>query len=215
MDNYRHKGLRSKLVSALIEKGISDKSVLGAINSVPRHLFLDKAFEEQAYKDKALPIANGQTISQPYTVAFQTQLLSPQPQEIILEIGTGSGYQAAVLSHLCKKIYTIERHETLYKSTSTLLPRLGYRSVRTLFGDGYLGSVRFAPFDKILVTAGAENIPQALLDQLKVGGILVIPKGNAESKTMLEVIKTGPENYEIKKHGQFKFVPFLSGTVTI
>lgn len=213
MDNYRHKGLRRQLVEILEGKGITNAKVLAAIGQVPRHLFLDNAFEEQAYKDKALPILSSQTISQPYTVAYQTELLDPQPTDKVLEIGTGSGYQAAVLSHLCKKIYSIERQEALFQYTSAKLPQLGYQGIRTLFGDGYLGSERFAPFDKILVTAGASFIPPALLEQLKVGGYLVIPSGSTEVKTMVRVIKTDVDSYKEESYGEFKFVPFLEGTV--
>ena len=211
MDNYRHKGLRRQLIEILREKGITDERVLESIGTVPRHLFLDKAFEEQAYKDKALPILVSQTISQPYTVAFQTQLLDVQKTDKVLEIGTGSGYQAAVLSHLCKKIYTIERHKALYEHTDALLPQLGYTSIRTLHGDGYKGSPRFAPFQKILVTAGATEVPEALLQQLVTGGYLVIPLGASETKTMLRIIKTGDDTYEEESFGHFKFVPFLKG----
>lgn len=212
-DNYRHKGLRKQLVSEVESKGITSRRVLAAINTVPRHLFLDKAFEEQAYKDKALPILSGQTISQPYTVAYQTELLDPQPSDKILEIGTGSGYQAAVLSHLCKKIYSIERQEQLYNHTAQLLNSLGYTSIRTLYGDGYQGSPRFAPFDKILVTAGATFVPPALLEQLVIGGYLVIPSGQSEVKTMVRITKTSEDTHETESFGEFRFVPFLEGTV--
>lgn len=213
MDTYRHKGLREQLISELLSKGISSQATLNSIASVPRHLFLDKAFEEQAYEDKALSIASGQTISQPYTVAFQTQLLDPQPTDLILEVGTGSGYQAAVLSGLCQKLYTIERHRSLYEHTATLLNRLGYVSIRTLHGDGYKGAPRFAPFDKIMVTAGARQVPVALLTQLKVGGQLVIPSGMGEDKQMLRILKKGEDDYETDSFGIFRFVPFLEGKV--
>lgn len=215
MDSYRHKGLRIKLIQLLKEKGITNRAVLESINNVPRHLFLDKAFEEQAYLDKALPINDGQTISQPYTVAFQTQLLDPQPSDLILEIGTGSGYQAAVLSGLCKKIYSIERHESLCVQTQKKLQQIGFGSVRTKFGDGFLGWPRFAPFDKIIITAGASTIPQDLKTQLKVGGIMVIPFGSGQVKEMLKIEKIDAENYDITSHGSFKFVPFLEGIVKI
>jgi protein-L-isoaspartate(D-aspartate) O-methyltransferase len=211
MDSYRHKGLRKKLIQTLTEKGINNPRVIEAMNLVPRHLFLDKAFEEWAYKDQAFPIGSGQTISQPYTVAFQTQLLDPQPHEKILEIGTGSGYQAAVLSHLCKKIYSIERHKDLYINTSGLLNRIGYKSVRTLLGDGYKGAPRFAPFDKVIITAGASSIPDTLLEQLKVGGHLIIPVGISEDKTMKKITKIDIDQYEEQSFGIFHFVPFLQG----
>ena len=213
MDSYRHKGLRRQLVEIVKDKGITSAQVLDAIGRVPRHLFLDKAFEEQAYKDKALPILANQTISQPYTVAYQTELLDPRPTDKILEIGTGSGYQAAVLSHLCKKIYSIERQEALFKYTSGKLPEIGYENIRTLYGDGYQGSERFAPFDKILVTAGASFIPPALVEQLKVGGYLVIPFGDKEVKTMLRISKTDSDSYKEEAYGEFRFVPFLEGIV--
>ncbi len=212
MDSYRHKGLRSKLITILKDKGISDQRVIAAMSLVPRHLFLDKAFEEWAYRDQAFPIGCGQTISHPYTVAVQTQLLDPQPTDKILEIGTGSGYQAAVLSHLCKKIYSIERHEPLYRNTSVLLARIGYRAIRTLHGDGYLGADRFAPYDKILITAGASTVPDTLLQQLRVGGYLVIPIGEGDDKTMKRITKIAEDKYSEESFGVFHFVPFLEGT---
>jgi len=207
MDSYRHKGLRRQLVKQLITKGITDEAVLKAIGAVPRHLFLDTAFEEQAYMDKALPISSNQTISQPFTVAFQTQLLNVSKKDRVLEIGTGSGYQAAVLTHLCRRIYSIERHESLYLETTAMLKRSGYESVRTLHGDGYAGAPRFASFDRIIVTAGAEEVPQALLDQLVIGGIMVIPAGDDEVKQMYKITKVDSEQYEKEIHGQFRFVP--------
>ena len=210
-DSYRHKGLRRQLVNQLIKKGITDDNVLNAIGSVPRHLFLDKAFEEQAYMDKALPISSDQTISQPYTVAFQSQLLDVGPKDKVLEIGTGSGYQAAVLTHLCRRVYSIERHESLYRDTAARLKRCGYESVRTLHGDGYKGAPRFAPFDRIIVTAGASEIPQDLLDQLVIGGILVIPSGHTDIKQMYKIIKIDADQYDKEIHGDFRFVPFVKG----
>lgn len=211
MDTYRHKGLRKKLVDILIQKGITNKKVLSSIANIPRHLFLDSAFEEQAYMDKALPIICNQTISQPYTVAFQTELVDPQPTDKILEIGTGSGYQAAVLSTLCQKIYSIERHKRLFEHTAKLLPKIGFSKVRTLFGDGYKGSIRFAPFDKIIITAGASTIPELLLSQLKIGGFMIIPFGESEKKTMLRITRTTEAEYSRESFGSFKFVPFLEG----
>lgn len=213
MDSYRHKGLRKALIASLREKGISNEAVLEAMNKVPRHLFLDKAFEEWAYKDQAFPIKAGQTISQPYTVAFQTQLLEPDHSEKVLEIGTGSGYQACILSLLFKKVYTIERLKVLFDSTEKLLKTIGYSRIRTLYGDGYKGAPRFAPFDKILVTAGATSIPKTLLEQLKVGGFLVVPVGTGEDKEMVRIHKTGPDSYEKESFGIFRFVPFKKGTV--
>jgi len=212
-DNYRHKGLRKKLIAILKKKGISNKEVLDAIGKIPRHLFLDKAFEEWAYKDQAFPIGSGQTISQPYTVAYQTQLLDPKQNDKILEVGTGSGYQACVLSLLCKKIYSIERQKTLFDQTNKLLKKIGFESIRTLYGDGYQGAPRFAPFDKILITAGATTVPDALLEQLKVGGYLVIPIGAGDDKTMTRIIKLSDSKYKTEEYGLFRFVPFKEGTV--
>lgn len=213
MDSYRHKGLRKALVSSLRPKGIYNEAVLDAMMKVPRHLFLDRAFEEWAYKDQAFPIREGQTISQPFTVAFQTQLLEPDKSEKVLEIGTGSGYQACILYHLFKKVYTIERLKTLFDSTQKLLKDIGYERIRSLYGDGYKGAPRFAPFDKILVTAGASSIPKTLLEQLKIGGYLVVPVGQGDDKEMLRIKKTGEESYEKESFGIFRFVPFKKGTV--
>lgn len=213
MESYRHKGLRKALIELLKKKGINNKPILDAINKVPRHLFLDKAFEEWAYKDQAFPIKAGQTISQPYTVAFQTLLLEPNHEEKVLEIGTGSGYQASILSHLFKKVYSIERQIELYESTSELLSKIGYNKVRTLFGDGYQGAPRFAPFDKILVTAGATEIPKLLLEQLKIGGYLVVPVGLTDDKSMLRIKKISDSEFEQESFGIFRFVPFKEGVV--
>ncbi len=212
MDSYKHKGLRSKLTATVKAKGITDKKVLNAINLLPRHLFLDKAFEEWSYKDQAFPIGEGQTISQPYTVAFQTELLELNPNDKVLEIGTGSGYQACILSLLCKRVYSIERQRQLFLKTSDLLRQIGYGSIRTLFGDGYKGAPRFAPFDKILITAGASSIPQDLIDQLKIGGYLVLPLGEGDSKTMTRITKTSEDQIKREVFGEFRFVPFLEGT---
>jgi len=213
MDSYRHKGLRLKLIESLRDKGIFNDRILEAMNAVPRHLFLDKAFEDWAYKDQAFSIACDQTISQPYTVAYQTHLLDPQPEDKILEIGTGSGYQASVLSLLCKKIYSIERHKELFEKTTALLSSIGFQKIRTLHGDGYFGAPRFAPYDKIMVTAGAKFIPESLIQQLKIGGYLVIPIGSGDDKTMTRVLKTTETEYTTEEYGKFKFVPFAEGTV--
>ena len=211
MDSYRHKGLRKKLVKKLREKGIKDDRILNAIGTIPRHRFIDPAFDDWAYKDVAFPIGSGQTISQPYTVAYQTQLLDISGKEKVLEIGTGSGYQACVLAELGVKVYTIERQEKLFKKTYDLLIELGYQRIRTLLGDGYKGAPKFAPFDRILVTAGATEIPQALLDQLKPGGILVIPVGEGETQKMLKVTKDKNGIITEEEFGRFSFVPFLPG----
>jgi len=211
-DNYRQRGLRKQLVVELSQKGIQNKQVLEAIMAVPRHLFLDKAFEEWAYKDNAFPIDCDQTISQPYTVAFQTSLLDLQPKDKVLEIGTGSGYQACVLLEMGVKVYTIERHKTLYDKTEKLLTKIGYKSIRTFFGDGYLGLPRFAPFDKILITAAVPEIPSTLIDQLKPGGILVIPlDDHKQSQTMMRVYKLHDGSLKKESFGQFRFVPMLQG----
>ena len=210
-DSYRHKGLRKKLVEIVRSKGISDEKILQAIFKIPRHYFLDDAFSEWAYKDVAFPIDADQTISQPYTVAFQTQLLEVKPKEKILEIGTGSGYQAAVLIELGAKVYTIERQKKLFEKTNKFLNEIGYNTIRTFFGDGYLGLPRFAPFDKIIITAGASEIPNELLKQLKVGGIMVIPYGNGDVKDMIKLVKIDDKNIRREKHGKFRFVPFKTG----
>lgn len=213
LDNFRHKGLRKKLVETIRSKGIRNEAILDAINEIPRHLFLDKAFEEWAYKDQAFPIGQGQTISQPYTVAFQTELIDPQADDKILEIGTGSGYQACVLAKLCKKVYTIERQKQLFEKTNKLLASLGFERIRTLFGDGYLGAPRFAPFNKILITAGATQIPQKLLDQLEIGGYMVIPLGLKDDKVMTRITKEGEDKFTSEEFGLFRFVPFKEGLV--
>ncbi len=211
-DNYRQRGLRKQLVLELSQKGIQNKQVLEAIMAVPRHLFLDKAFEEWAYKDNAFPIDCDQTISQPYTVAFQTSLLDLQPKDKVLEIGTGSGYQACVLLEMGVKVYTIERHKTLHDKTEKLLTKIGYKSIRTFFGDGYLGLPRFAPFDKILITAAVPEIPTTLIDQLKPGGILVIPlDDHKQSQTMMRIYKLQDGRLKKESFGQFRFVPMLQG----
>lgn len=211
LDDFRHKGLRKKLVETIKAKGIKNQKVLDAIGKIPRHLFLDKAFEEWAYKDQAFPIGHGQTISQPYTVAYQTELIDPQPDDKILEIGTGSGYQACVLALMCRKVYSIERQKGLFDSTNKLLKEIGFERIRTLFGDGYKGAKRFAPFDKILVTAGADFIPEELLKQLKIGGLLVIPLGEGEDKTMTRITRVNENKYETEEFGLFRFVPFMKG----
>jgi len=207
-DTYRHKGLRKRLVDSLREKGIRDERVLEAINRVPRHLFMDSSFLEFAYQDKAFPIGSGQTISQPYTVAFQTELLQVDAEMKVLEIGTGSGFQACVLMELGAKVFSIERQKNLYDRTSAFLPGIGYQP-RLFFGDGYKGLPAFAPFDRILITAAAPDIPQALLNQLKPGGILVAPVGKGDIQIMTSVIKRGENDYLHSEHGHFRFVPML------
>lgn len=208
VDNYRHKGLRKQLVQELLRKGITDQNVLRAIDKVPRHLFIDDAFIGFAYKDTAFQIGAGQTISQPYTVAFQTQLLQVKSGDKILEIGTGSGYQTCILLELGAKVFTIERQKALYDKTKAFLPTLGY-SPRFFYGDGYKGLPVDAPFDKILVTCGAPYIPDALLAQLKPGGILVIPVGEGEVQIMTAVVRTADNQYDKSEFGTFSFVPML------
>jgi protein-L-isoaspartate(D-aspartate) O-methyltransferase len=204
----KHQGLRNQLVSLLKEKGIVDKYVLEAINKIPRHLFLNSTFADFAYQDKAFPIGEGQTISQPYTVAFQTQLLEVKKDHKILEIGTGSGYQTAVLFLMGAKVYSVERQNKLFKQTSLLLPKLGIRPKHLSFGDGYKGLPEHAPFDSIIVTAGAPTIPQALMAQLKIGGRLVIPLGE-EKQIMTLLIRKNETQFEKHEFGDFKFVPLL------
>ena len=207
-DSYKHKGMRNKLAETVEAKGIRDKSVLEAIKSVPRHLFMDSGFVDHAYQDKAFPIAAEQTISQPYTVAFQTELLQVKPGDKILEIGTGSGYQTAVLLYLKAKVYTIERQLVLYKKTKLFFDRMGYRPKKYVFGDGYKGLAEDAPFDGIIITAGAPNIPQKLMSQLAIGGKMVIPVGEDE-QVMTLITRTSEKEFEKKEFGSFRFVPML------
>ncbi len=209
-ESFRHKGLRLKLVEELRKKGITDEKVLAAIGKVPRHAFIDSSFINYAYKDKAFPIGAGQTISQPYTVAFQTQLLQVKPNEKVLEIGTGSGYQAAVLIELGARVFTVERQRELYVRTMRLLPQLGYYP-NFFLSDGSYGLPAYAPFDKIIVTAAANEIPQPLLNQLKVGGRLVAPIGNEKKQTMVLVEKLSEKDFMQSTHGNFIFVPLLNG----
>lgn len=208
-DTYKHKGLRKKLVDQLREKGISDEAVLQAINRVPRHLFLDSSFLEFAYQDKAFPIGSGQTISQPYTVAFQTQLLQLDEFSKVLEIGTGSGYQAAVLLEMGMKVYSIERQKNLFQKTKKMLDELGYFP-KVFYGDGYKGLPAFAPFDRILITAATPEIPKALVEQLKPGGKLVAPVGNNSIQVMTSVEKDEEGHLKTTQFGNFRFVPMLS-----
>jgi protein-L-isoaspartate(D-aspartate) O-methyltransferase len=207
-DTFKHKGLRKQLVATLVEKGIENTAVLEAIGSIPRHLFMDSGFLDHAYQDKAFPIAASQTISQPYTVAFQSELLQVQPDHKILEIGTGSGYQTAVLCLLGAQVYSIERQLELFKKTSQFLPKIGYVAKRLIFGDGYKGLKEEAPFDRIIVTAGAPFVPKPLLSQLKIGGRLVIPVGDVDQIMTLYIRKAAKE-FEKHELGNFKFVPLL------
>ena len=207
-DTLKHRGMRNKLAKVVALKGVKDKKVLNAIREIPRHLFLDSGFEAHAYQDKAFPIGAEQTISQPYTVAFQTELLQLKPNAKILEIGTGSGYQTAVLLNLKAKVYTIERQQELFKKTRLFFSKMGYRPKKLVFGDGYKGLEDDAPFDGIIVTAGAPNVPKALLSQLKIGGRLVIPVG-IDEQVMTLYVRISEKEFEKKEFGNFRFVPLL------
>jgi protein-L-isoaspartate(D-aspartate) O-methyltransferase len=208
-DTPKHIGLRKKLVEFLKQKGIADSAVLEAIGKVPRHLFMDSSFLDHAYVDKAFPIAADQTISQPYTVARQTALLEVKKGDKILEIGTGSGYQTAVLLELGAVVYSIERQQELFKKTTLFLPKLGYRPKKLIFGDGYKGFSAAAPFDGILVTAGAPYVPKPLLAQLKIGGRLVIPVGATDTQIMTVFTRKTAKKFEKQEYGAFRFVPLL------
>ncbi|MFT7114533.1 MAG: protein-L-isoaspartate(D-aspartate) O-methyltransferase [Candidatus Azotimanducaceae bacterium] len=207
-DSFRHQGLRRQLVQLLREKDIVHEGVLFAIGKIPRHLFLDKAFLEYAYQNKAFPIGADQTISHPYTVAFQSELLDIKPGEKVLEIGTGSGYQTCVLLEMGAKVYTIERQKELFSSTKRLLPKLGYFA-KVKYGDGYQGWPEFAPFDKVIVTAGAPYIPEALMEQLKIGGLLVIPVGSGAEQIMTAIVRLSETDFEKIEYDTFSFVPLL------
>src|SRR6056297_441357 len=199
-DTYKHKGLRKKLADEVRRKGIQNEEVIRAIETVPRHFFMESGFVKFAYKDQAFPIGNNQTISQPYTVAFQTELLDPKKHEKVLEIGTGSGYQAAILLEMGVKLYSIERYRELYLKAKKILNKMGYQPY-LFYGDGYKGQPTYAPYDKILITAGTTEIPQDLLDQLKVEGRMVVPPGTQLGQEMTVVKKTGPEDIKKHKHG--------------
>lgn len=210
-DTYRHKGLRKKLIDSLRDKGISNERVLAAMNEVPRHFFLDTALDNIAYEDRAFPIAMGQTISQPYTVAYQTSLLEVEPQDKILEIGTGSIYQATVLAEMGAKVYTIERQKKLFDLTRKFVLKAKYPSIKFFYGDGFEGLPTFAPFDKVLITAAAPFIPPRLIEQLKTGGKMVLPlETSGGSQRMLRITKTHEGTVE-EEFEQFKFVPMLKG----
>ena len=208
IDNYREKGARKLLVEELKKKGIDDERVLAAIGNVKRHYFFDETFWNQAYKDIAFPIGEGQTISQPYTVAYQSQLLHINKGDKVLEIGTGSGYQTCILLELGAKVYTIERQEKLYNHTRQVLPHIGYKA-NFFVGDGSIGIAKHSPYDKIIVTAGAPTVPDVLLKQLKIGGILVIPVGDEQSQKMVTIIKVAEHDYEKIVLDTFRFVPLV------
>lgn len=205
--------MRQKLVDAIRQKGITDEAVLHAINSVPRHAFMDEAFLEHAYEDKAFQIGEGQTISQPYTVAYMTEMLEVEPGMKVLEIGTGSGYQASVLAEMGARVFSIERHKKLHETASTQLYILGYKNAKLFFGDGYEGLPKFAPFDRVIITAAAKEIPQKLLKQLKIGGIMVLPLGNDDDQIMVKITKTGENDFTKEAGDNFRFVPLLTGKV--
>ncbi len=210
IDSYRHKGLRQKLVKGLRRKGIQNEKVLEAFENVPRHLFMESGFVDFAYKDQAFPIGKGQTISQPYTVAYQTELLDPQKHEKILEVGTGSGYQTAILCEMGAKVYSIERYRELYLKAKSVLSEMGYKPY-LFYGDGYKGQPAYAPYDKILITAGAPEIPKDLLKQLKKGGKMVIPLGSESGQEMTVVEKTAENEMREHHYGSFIFVPLVKG----
>jgi protein-L-isoaspartate(D-aspartate) O-methyltransferase len=209
VDSYKHQGLRKLLVQNIRLKGIADPLVLAALETVPRHFFFDSSFLEYAYEDKPFPIGAGQTISQPFTVAFQSELMQIRRNDKVLEIGTGSGYQACILAEMGAKVFTIERQKTLFDKTSKFLPLVGYPTIKTFFGDGYKGLTAYAPFDRVIVTAAAPYVPEALLEQLKPGGILVIPVGANEIQTMTTFLKNADNTFTKKEYGAFRFVPML------
>ena len=207
-DTSKHQGLRNQLANMLKKKGIINENVLNAVKKIPRHLFIDSSFADHAYQDKAFPIGAGQTISHPYTVAYQSQLLNVKRGDKILEIGTGSGYQAAVLVTLGAKLFTIERQRSLYLKTKEILPKMGFRP-KFFYGDGYKGLPSFAPFDKLIVTCGAPFIPEDLKAQVKIGGLIVIPVGGDDLQKMMYLKKISETDFEIQETGDFAFVPML------
>ncbi len=211
-DSYRHKGMRKKLVEEVRAKGIKDERVLTAMEAVPRHFFLDSSFLEIAYQDKPFPIGSGQTISQPYTVAYQTELLEVEKGCKVLEIGTGSGYQACILEEMGARVFSIERHHALYKKTKALLSEMNYKA-KLFYGDGYQGLPAFAPFDRILVTAAAPYLPEAFLEQLNPGGLIVLPVGSGDSQVMKRIKKIDDKKTEEENFGYFRFVPMLGSKV--
>lgn len=210
-DTYRHKGLRKKLIDSLRDKGITDDNVLNAMRNIPRHFFLDTALEHIAYQDRAFPIGEGQTISQPYTVAFQTQLLEITPFQKVLEIGTGSAYQAMVLAEIGATVFTIERQKKLFDLSKSFILRNKYHSIKFFYGDGFEGLPTFAPFDKVIITAAAPFIPPKLIEQLKPGGKMVIPVDDNGSQKMMRITKNGDGTLEEETFSDFSFVPMLKG----
>lgn len=211
-DTFKHKGRRRQLIEELLQMGINDQRILEAFDAIPRHFFLDLAFDEQAYTNMAFQIGSGQTISHPYTVAFQTQLLELEKGMKVLEIGTGSGFQTAILCQLGAKVYSIERHQPLHVKAKQMLAHFKFNP-GLFFGDGYKGNRVYAPYDRILVTCGAPDLPQLLLEQLKIGGLMIIPVGEGAEQKMLRIQKNAPDNYSTQEFGTFKFVPMLERTV--
>jgi protein-L-isoaspartate(D-aspartate) O-methyltransferase len=212
-DNYRHKGMRNSLVESIRKKGIHDEAVLKALNAVPRHLFMDIDFLAHAYEDKAFQIGEGQTISQPYTVAYMTEMLCVKPGMKVFEVGTGSGYQACVLAGMGAKVYSMERQHKLYEKAKTQLSLIGYHHIKLFYGDGYAGVPSFAPYDRIIITAAAKEVPPELLKQLKIDGIMVLPLGNDDDQLMIKITKTGSNDYKKEAGDAFRFVPMLPGKV--
>ena len=210
-DTYRHKGLRKKLIDTLRQKGITDEAVLTAMNNITRHFFLDSAFDEIAYEDRAFPISEGQTISQPYTVAYQTQLLHVKPYDKILEIGTGSIYQATVLAEMGAQVFTIERQKALFEKTRNYIFKNKYSKLKFFYGDGYEGLPTYAPFDKVIITAAAPFIPPKLIDQMKGGGKMVIPVDEGAHQRMLRITKNADGSTGEEAFDNFSFVPMLTG----
>ncbi len=207
-DSYRHKGMRKKLMEEVRSKGIRDERVLDAIGSVPRHYFMDSSFLEMAYQDKPFPIGSGQTISQPYTVAFQTEILQVEKGHKVLEIGTGSGYQACVLEEMGARVFSVERYQSLYRKAKKLLSEMNYKA-KLFYGDGYEGLPAFAPFDRILITAAAPYLPEKLPEQLKPGGVMVVPLGSGDTQVMKRITKHGDDDFEEESFGYFRFVPLV------
>jgi protein-L-isoaspartate(D-aspartate) O-methyltransferase len=210
-DTYQHRGLRKQLINVLREKGITDEGVLAAINNIPRHFFLDSAFDKIAYEDRAFPIEEGQTISQPYTVAYQTQLLEIKPYEKVLEIGTGSVYQASVLAEMGAKVFTIERQKKLYEMNKSFIFKNKYPNIKFFYGDGFEGLPTYAPFDKVIITAAAPFIPPKLIEQMKTGGKMVIPVDVGPFQQMLRLTKLADQTYSEERFDNFSFVPMLEG----
>jgi len=210
-DTYRHKGLRKKLTDGIRSKGITDERVLEAIGNIPRHFFLDSAFDEAAYEDRAFPIGEGQTISQPYTVAYQSQLLEVKNFDKVLEIGTGSAYQACVLAEMGAHVFTIERQKKLFENNKTFQFLKKYPTIKFFYGDGYEGLPKFAPFDKIIITAAAPEIPQKLIEQLKPGGMMVLPLGSGDVQQMMRIIKLENGSLKEETFDRFSFVPMIEG----